>query len=623
MNNNNQDITNEKVNVTKGGNRFKMQVTDIKDGYRQDVLVDTGSTISTMSRAAVKKLGLQEFACQEQIIRYGNTSTQVAVSKVVLDFCFNKDETSRAYLLVVPNQNEEVILGMDWLEKEDMVLHPRSKAVSRSQVHSSNNADLMVEEILKKFPKVIEESEEQTVTTAPYSHSIDTGTAKPTVTRDFRRSPAENEAIQKEVDMMLKKGVIVPSNSEWCSPVVLIKKPDGSFRFCVDYRNLNRVTVKDKFPLPLISDLLERFQGYKYFTTCDLKSGFWQLPLNKRDGSAKKTAFQAGGSLYEWVSMPYGCVNGPPSFSRLMSIVCKGLPRTVFFFDDACIFSRTLEEHKQDVDRFLARLDKYNLRINPKKCQWFSKEVKFLGFLVSGEGIRSNPEKVKVVKEWKAPVNKKGLLRFLGFAVFYHKFIDSLSSKAKPLYALLKKDVDYSWTQEAQQAFEQIKQDLISLPTLAYPNPQLPYDLHCDASDVGLGACVVQLGRPIAFASRTLNSAETNYTTTEKECLAIVWALKQFHPYLYGSKFTIYTDHAALKSILSTRLPRGRLARWIMALQEYQPYDIVHKKGSLNTDADALSRIQDVNAQDFELKDITLARFQELQKVDPTIKLIL
>ncbi|KAG1062758.1 hypothetical protein G6F42_027352 [Rhizopus arrhizus] len=153
------------------------------------------------------------------------------------------------------------------------------------------------DEILKKFPKVvIEESEEQTVITAPYSHSIDTGTAWPTVTRDFRRSPAENEAIQKEVDMMLKRGAIVPSNSEWCSPVVLIKNSDGSFRFRVDYRNLNKVTVKDKFPLPLsISDLLERFQGYKYFTTCDLKSGFWQLLLNKADdGSAKKTAFQAG-----------------------------------------------------------------------------------------------------------------------------------------------------------------------------------------------------------------------------------------------------------------------------------------------------------------------------------------
>ncbi|CEP12473.1 hypothetical protein, partial, partial [Parasitella parasitica] len=188
---------------------------------------------------------------------------------------------------------------------------------------------------------VTEESEEQTVTTAPYSHSIDTGTSLPTVTYDFRRSPAEQEAIKKEVELMLKKGVIVPSNSEWCSPVVLIKKPDGTFRFCVDYRKLNKVTVKDKFPLPLISDLLEKFEGYKYFTTCDLKSGFWQLPLNKTDGSAKKTAFQACGSLYEWVSMPYGCVNGPSSFSRLMSIVMKDLPNAVFFCDDACIFSKT------------------------------------------------------------------------------------------------------------------------------------------------------------------------------------------------------------------------------------------------------------------------------------------
>ncbi|CEP10273.1 hypothetical protein, partial, partial [Parasitella parasitica] len=281
-----------------------------------------------------------------------------------------------------------------------------------------------------------------------------------------------------------------------------------------------------------------------------------------------------------------------------------------------------LEDHKKDVERFLERLDRYNLKINPKKCQWFQQEVKFLGFLVSGEGIRSNPDKVKVVKDWQPPVNKKGLLRFLGFAVFYHRFIDSLSTKAKPLYALLKKDVEYVWSKEAQQAFDLIKQELVSLPTLAYPNSQLPYELHCDASDVGLGACVVQQGRPIAYASRTLNSAESNYTTTEKECLAVVWSLKQFHPYLYGSKFTIYTDHAALKSILSLKTPKGRLARWIMDLQDYQPYEVVHKKGVLNVDADALSRIADVNAQDFSIQDITLEMFQDLQKVDPTVKFI-
>ncbi|KAG1032135.1 hypothetical protein G6F25_011541 [Rhizopus arrhizus] len=624
MANNNQDVKDDEDQVfTRGGERFKLNVLVKKAQVQQDLLVDTGSTVSTISRATVDRLGLEEFACQQQVIKYGNTTTQEATSKAILDFTFNSDESSRVFLLIVPSQNEEVILGMDWLQKEDILLHPKDKRVYKNKTQASNNADLMVEELLSQFPQVTREDEEQSVTTAPYTHSIDTGNATPTVTRDFRRSPAENEAIRKEVEVMLKKGVIVPSSSEWCSPVVLIKKPDGSFRFCVDYRNLNKVTVKDKFPLPLISDLLEQLQGYSIFSICDLKSGFWQLPLNKDDGSAKKTAFQANGSLYEWVSMPYGCVNGPASFSRLMTIVLRGLERTIFFCDDVCIFSKNLDQHKQDVARFLDRLAEYNLCINPKKCQWFSKEVKFLGFLVSGEGIRSNPEKVKVVKDWKAPANKKGLLRFLGFAVFYHKFIDSLSSKAKPLYALLKKDVDYSWTQAAQQAFEQIKQDLVSLPTLAYPNPQLPYDLHCDASDVGLGACVVQLGRPIAFASRTLNSAETNYSTTEKECLAIVWALKQFHPYLYGSKFTIYTDHAALKSILSTKLPRGRLARWIMALQEYQPYDIVHKKGILNTDADALSRIQEVNAQDFELKNINLSMFQELQKADPTIRFLL
>ncbi|KAG1461513.1 hypothetical protein G6F56_005713 [Rhizopus delemar] len=620
MANNNQDVKDQDQVYTRGGDRFKLKVLVDQAQVQQDVLVDTGSTVSTISRATVDRLGLEEFACQQQVIKYGNTTTQEATSKAVMDFAFNENDFSRAFLLIVPNQNEEVILGMDWLQKEDILLQAKAKRVYKNKAQASNNADLMVDELLKEFPQVTQEEEAQSVNTAPYSHSIDTGNATPTVTRDFRRSPAENEAIAKEVDMMLRKGVIVLSTSEWCSPVVLIKKFDGSLRFCVDYRNLNKVTVKDKFPLPLISDLLEQLEGYSIFTTRDLKSGFWQLPLNKEDGSAKKTAFQANGSLYEWVSMPYGCTNGPASFSRLMTIVLRGLERTIFFCDDVCIFSKNLNQHKQDVARFLARLAEYNLRINPKKCQWLSKEVKFLGFLVSQEGIRSNPEKVKVVKEWKAPVNKKGLLRFLGFAVFYHRFIDSLSSKAKPLYALLKKDVDYIWDSKAQEAFDLIKTELVSLPTLAYPNPQLSYDLHCDASDVGLGACVVQVGRPIAYASRTLNDAETNYTTTEKECLALVWALKQFHPYLYGSKFTIYTDHAALKSILGTKMPKGRLARWIMDLQEYQPYDVIHRKGSLNTDADALSRIHSVNVQDFELKDIDLAMFRELQQADPTIR---
>lgn len=173
----------------------------------------------------------------------------------------------------------------------------------------------------------------------------------------------------------------------------------------------------------------------------------------------------------------------------------------------------------------LERLNSYNLKISKKKSQWFSKEVNFLGFLVSGEGIRSNPEKVEVAKQWKAPTSKKSLLRFLGFAVFYHKFIDSLSGKAKPLYRLLKKEVSFEWNQAAEQAFNLLKRGLVNLPTLVYPVPSLPYYLHCDGSDTGLGPCFVQNSKPVAIASKTLTAAEVNYNTTEIECLAIVWAL--------------------------------------------------------------------------------------------------
>ncbi|KAG0778165.1 hypothetical protein G6F21_013097 [Rhizopus arrhizus] len=303
-----------------------------------------------------------------------------------------------------------------------------------------------------------------------------------------------------------------------------------------------------------------------------------------------------------------------------MHTVLKGLPRCMVYLDDAILHSRTEEEHLEDLHRVLERLQSCNLKISLNKCQFFQPEVKFLGFLVSGAGIRSNPERTKVIKTWPTPTGTKALMRFLGFCVFYHKFIRDLSLTAKPLYNLLKKDVPFDWSPAAQEAFEKLKTQIMEMPTLAYPNPNQPYDLHCDASNVGLGAALVQGGRPIAFASRTLAPAEENYHTTEKECLAVRWALDHFHPLVHGAKLTVHTDHAALKSILSTKAPNGRIARWIMELQSYQ-FDIVHKKGILNTDADALSRLEQQDSQDpavfgpQELKAIQLA--------DPEIKLLL
>lgn len=269
------------------------------------------------------------------------------------------------------------------------------------------------------------------------------------------------------------------------------------------------------------------------------------------------------------------------------------------YLDDVIVYSKDEKQHEQDVKALLERLEQYNLKISLKKCQFFKKDVRFLGFFVSGDGIRSDPSKVDAISTWPVPGNVKSLQRFLGFCAFYHRFITDLSSTAAPLYRLLKKDDKFEWNSGRQKAFDALKKRILVLPTLAYPDadPALPYDLHCDASDVGLGASLVQEGRPVAFASRTLTTAEKNYTTTEKECLAIVWALNYFHPYVYGAALTIYTDHAALKSILSTKMPRGRIARWILTLKSYQ-FTIIHKNGSLNADADALSRLATANNQD-------------------------
>lgn len=202
--------------------------------------------------------------------------------------------------------------------------------------------------------------------------------------------------------------------------------------------------------------------------------------------------------------------------------VLRGVKNTMVYLDDVIIYSKTKEQHVQDLRNVLTKLDQYNLKISLKKCQFFQQEVKFLGFLVSGNGIRSDPNKVEVVRDWPRPTNMKELQRFLGFCAFYHRFIANLSTMAKPLYNLLQKQEKFIWNDKAQAAFEALKQRMVELPTLAYPDTEAPYDLHSDASDYGLGAVLVQMSRPIAYASRTLQPAELNYSTTEKECLAVV-----------------------------------------------------------------------------------------------------
>ncbi|KAG1135610.1 hypothetical protein G6F37_012421 [Rhizopus arrhizus] len=537
----NQQTTPTPVNTL----RFSINATTKNNSTNQNCLIDTGSTLSSIRQSTATRLGLYEFNTQPRRIEYGNGGLQLTTKKAIFEFKINNLPT-KAFLFIVEKQNEEVILGMDWMTDEDIVLHPKTKTITKNTPEQQNlqqvqqdeqtneeitNEEFLAQTILNEFPKLIpKENEPQTVTNAPYMHRIDTGDALPVHVRDYRRPFAENEQIKKEVDEMLRKKVIEPSTSAWCSPVVMIKKSDESWQFCVDFRKLNAVTVKDKFPIGNLNELLDKLHGCKYLSTIDLKSGFWQIPMDPRD--AHKTAFIANGALYQFKVLPFGCVTGPNSFSRFMHGVIQNLPRVMVYLDDVICFSRTKEEHEQDLRALLQRLSEYNLKISVKKCRFFKKEVKYLGFIVSSNGIRSDPEKIEAIKEWPTPTTVKALQRFLGFCAFYHRFIKNLSQTAAPMYALLRKDAPFVWSKEADQAFITLKKIIMTLPTLAYPDPHKPYDVHTDASMFGLGAIIVQNGRPVAFASRTLTPAEKNYSTTEQEALCVVYALNHFYPYL-------------------------------------------------------------------------------------------
>ncbi|KAG0736415.1 hypothetical protein G6F57_014086 [Rhizopus arrhizus] len=443
----------------------------------------------------------------------------------------------------------------------------------------------------------------QSITNAPVEHCIDTGNAVPIVKRGRRLSPKESKALHEEVQKMLEAKVIRPSNSPWCSPPVMVPKPDGSMRLCTNYRGLNAVTRKDTWPLPRMDELVDK------------------LLVAEEDKC--KTAFTTGSALYEYNVMPFGLTNAPATFARFMNKVLGHVEHAIVYLDDVLIYSKTREEHVQHVDAVLSILNQWNLKVNTKKCSFFKDEARFLGFIVTGTGVRSNPDKVEPIRTWPRPTKIPKLQSFLGLCNFYHRFMKNMSSIAAPLYKLLRKDQGWRWEDAEEKAFQRLKEMMSELPELGYPDSNLPYEVHCDASNTGIGAVLVQMGRPIAFASKSLSPAQRNYSTTERECLAVAWALQHFHCYVHGcASLTVYTDHAALKAILSTKDPKGRIARWIMDIASYE-FTVFHKKGVDNADADALSRIkrQDVKInQQGVAEDFTLTNIARLQTEDLELK---
>ncbi|GJV80732.1 putative nucleotidyltransferase, ribonuclease H, partial [Tanacetum coccineum] len=521
----------------------------------------------------------------------------------------------------------DVIIGMDWLSdhKAEIICHEKvvriplldgkvrrvlgEKPKEKMRQLMSAKANKKKQEeivVVRDFPELFPDnlSGLPPVWEIEFRIELIPG-AMPVAKSPYRLAPSESEELSGQLKKLHDKGFIRPSSSPWGAPVLFVKKKDGSFRMCIDYRELNKLTIKNRYPLPEIDDLFDQLQGSQFFSKIDLRSGYHQLRVHEDD--IPKTTFRTRYGYFELTVMPFGLTNAPAVFVDLMNIVCRPYLNkfVIVFIDDILIYSKTREEHEALLGLVLELLKKEKLYAKFSKCEFWLREVQFLGHVINGDGIHVDPSKIKAVKNWKSPRTPSEVRSFLGLDGYYRRFIEDFSKIAKPLTVLTQKSKTFDWGEEQENMFQTLKDKLCNAPVLALPDGSDDFVVYCDASGLGLGCVLMQRNKVIAYASRQLKIHEKNYTTHDLELGAVVFALKIWRHYLYGTKSVIYTDHKSLQHIFSQKELNMRQRRWIELFSDYD-CEIHYHPGKENVVDDTLSRKERVKPKRVRAMNMTL-----------------
>ncbi|KAJ9544144.1 hypothetical protein OSB04_023851 [Centaurea solstitialis] len=606
--------------------------TFLLNNYPATVLFDSGADMSFVSLEFRPKINKKSQNLKEDhVIEYSNGEL-VRANKIIRKCTLGlAGKDFSIDLIPIKIGSFDIIVGMDWMSKHRATIccaekivalplpdggllevygdrpkrdikivsfmkmqgHLRKECIAfMAHVIDTEAKEKRIQDIpvVREFPEVFPEELPGLPPQRQVEFHIDlVPGAGPIAKSPYRLAPSEMQELSNQLQELLDKGFIRPSSSPWGAPVLFVKKKDGSFRMCIDYRELNKITIKNRYPLPRIDDLFDQLQGATYFSKIDLRSGYHQMRVREED--IAKTAFRTRYGHYEFLVMPFGLTNAPAVFMDLMNRVCRPYldKFVIVFIDDILIYSRSKEDHEHHLRLILELLKAEQLYAKFSKCEFWIREVHFLGHVVNRDGIHVDPAKIEAIKKWEAPKTPTEIRQFLGLAGYYRRFIANFSKIAQPLTALTQKDKKFIWGEKQEEAFQVLKHKLCNAPILALPEGTDNFVVYCDASHQGLGCVLMQNEKVIAYASRQLKVHEKNYTTHDLELGAVVFALKIWRHYLYGTKCTIFTDHKSLQHILDQKMLNMRQRRWVELLSDYD-CEIKYHPGKANVVADALSR---------------------------------